>query len=79
MDSEKKVYRNRKRSIFSLMAVLLTIAWMVAPCLAGGAVVAGTVTADNQLVGDDGEVYEVADTESGSKPYGFWRPVAPIT
>ena len=57
----------RPGKIIAAMAVLLSITLMAAAGLAGETMVSGKVTADNQLLSDDGQVYEVADTENGNK------------
>ena len=57
----------KPKGIITVMAVLISIILMAGPCLAGDTVVSGKVTAENQLLSDDGQVYEVADTENGNK------------
>jgi len=57
----------RPGKIIAVMAVLLSITLMAGASLAGETMVSGKVTADNQLLSDDGQVYEVADTENGNK------------
>lgn len=57
----------KPKGIITVMAVLISIILMAGPCLAADTVVSGKVTAENQLLSDDGQVYEVADTENGSK------------
>lgn len=57
----------RPKGIIALMAVLLSFTLMAGTALAGDTMVSGKVTADNQLLSDDGQVYEVADTENGNR------------
>ena len=57
----------RPKGIIAIMAVLLSITLMAGTALAGDTMVSGKVTADNQLLSDDGQVYEVADTENGNR------------
>lgn len=57
----------KSKGIITVMAVLISIALMAGPCLAGDTMVSGKVTADNQLMGDDGQIYEVVDTDSGNE------------
>ena len=58
----------RPKGIIAVMAVLISITLMAGTGLAGGeTMVSGKVTADNQLLGEDGQVYEVADTDNGNK------------
>lgn len=57
----------RPKGIIAIMAVLLSITLMAGTALAGETMVSGKVTADNQLLSDDGQVYEVADTENGNR------------
>ena len=57
----------RTQGIIAVMAVLISITLMASAGLAGETMVSGKVTADNQLLSDDGQVYEVADTENGNK------------
>ena len=55
------------RGIMTLMALLISIAMIAGTAMAGDTMVSGKVTSDNQLLSDDGQVYEVADTENGNK------------
>ena len=57
----------RPKGIIAIMAVLLSITLIAGTALAGETMVSGKVTADNQLLSDDGQVYEVADTENGNR------------
>ncbi len=57
----------RSKGIITVMTVLLSIALIAGTSLAGETMVSGKVTADNQLLSDDGQVYDVADTENGNK------------
>ena len=57
----------KPKGIIIVMALLISITLMAGPVLAGDTMVSGKVTADNQLLSDDGQVYEVADTENGNK------------
>ncbi len=57
----------RPKGVITILAVLISITLMAGPSLAGETMVSGKVTMDNQLLSDDGQVYEVADTENGIK------------
>lgn len=57
----------KPKGIIIVMALLISITIVAGPGFAGDTMVSGKVTTDNQLLSDDGQVYEVADTENGNK------------
>jgi hypothetical protein len=57
----------KSRGMITIVAVLVSLLLMAGSGLAGETVISGKVTADNQLLSDDGQVYEVSDTENGNQ------------
>jgi hypothetical protein len=53
--------------MITIVAVFVSLLLMAGAGLAGETVISGKVTADNQLLSDDGQVYEVSDTENGNQ------------
>ena len=58
---------NRPKGIITAMALLIGIAFIAGVSMAGETMISGTVTADNQLLAEDGQIYEVATTENGEQ------------
>ena len=59
--------RNGKKLVIGILALAL-VAFLAGPALSGGTVtITGTVNEDNQIVTDDGKVYDVVDTEKGGE------------
>ena len=59
--------RNGKKLVIGILALAL-VAFLAGPALSGGTVtITGTVNEDNQIVTDDGKVYDVVDTEKGDE------------
>jgi hypothetical protein len=57
----------KPRGMITVLTVLVGILLIAGTGLAGETVVSGKVTADHQLLSDDGQVYEVSDTENGNQ------------
>jgi hypothetical protein len=59
--------RNGKKLVIGILALAL-VAFFAGPALSGDAMtITGTINADNQIVTDDGKIYDVADTEKGGE------------
>lgn len=50
-----------------LLAAVLLVVWAVGTALAGDVMITGQVNDDYQIVTEQGDVYDVADTEKGEE------------